>query len=99
MTSRRVTLVGIGIAAVILGQKLRTSPLGYTDTPVLPGQKWRVHDLDRPPPRAITPGTESSQEKPGPSPSDPGGPVHGKDPAQGVNQSEAGADVPPSWEF
>jgi hypothetical protein len=29
---------------------------GYSDTPVLPGQKWKVHDKDRPKPRVITPG-------------------------------------------
>ena len=31
-------------------------PVGYSDTPVLPGQKWRVHDIDRPVPPAVTPG-------------------------------------------
>ena len=29
---------------------------GYRDTPVIPGQKWKVHDADRPAPRRITPG-------------------------------------------
>jgi hypothetical protein len=38
-------------------KKNRTSPAGYTDTPVLPGQKWKVHDIDRPRPRVITPGS------------------------------------------
>jgi hypothetical protein len=28
---------------------------GYTDTPPIPGQKWRVHDADRPRPRMVTP--------------------------------------------
>ena len=35
-------------------------PTGYTDTPLLPGTKWHVHDPDRPPPAAITPGTNGS---------------------------------------
>ncbi len=29
---------------------------GYRNTPVIPGQKWRVHDADRPYPREVTPG-------------------------------------------
>ncbi|HEY3835156.1 MAG TPA: DUF1080 domain-containing protein [Bryobacteraceae bacterium] len=44
--------------------------LGYDDTPFLPGNKWRVHDVNRPRPEVITPGTESSQTKPGRPPSD-----------------------------
>lgn len=36
--------------------KGRTAPLGYSDTPVIPGQKWKVHDIDRPRPKTITPG-------------------------------------------
>lgn len=30
---------------------------GYRDTPYLPGQKWRVHDIDRPLPPVVSPGT------------------------------------------
>jgi hypothetical protein len=29
---------------------------GFTDTPMLPGGKWRVHDTDRPYPEVVTPG-------------------------------------------
>src|SRR6266550_2792784 len=36
----------------------QNAPIGYTDTPVLPGQKWRVHDIDRPRPPLVTPGAE-----------------------------------------
>jgi hypothetical protein len=43
----------------------RTSPIGYSDTPVIRGQKWKVHDIDRPRPEMVTPGT-----KPGDPPSD-----------------------------
>lgn len=35
-------------------------PTGYTDTPFLPGNKWRVHDDTRPRPKVITPGHDSS---------------------------------------
>ena len=31
-------------------------PTGYTDTPQLPNSLWRVHDDNRPRPRAVTPG-------------------------------------------
>ena len=44
--------------------------LGYDDTPVLPGQKWKVHDSARPQATVITPGTESTQEQPGQAPCD-----------------------------
>ena len=43
----------------------KTHPTGYTDTPFLPGNKWRVHDDTRPRPKVITPGDE-----PGAAPSD-----------------------------
>ena len=46
------------------------SPIGYDDTPVLPGSKYKVHDGTRPQPPVVTPGTESTQEKPGLPPSD-----------------------------
>jgi hypothetical protein len=40
-------------------------PLGYQDTPIIPGTKWHVHDGERPQPPIVTPG-----EKPGDAPSD-----------------------------
>ncbi len=44
--------------------------LGYSDTPIIPGSKYHVHDGDRPQPRIVKPGTASTQEKPGAAPSD-----------------------------
>ncbi len=40
------------------GQPATAKPgeLGYEDTPVIPGQKWRVHDVNRPAPPLVTPG-------------------------------------------
>ena len=32
------------------------SPIGYDDTPILPGQQWHVHDGNRPQPVVVTPG-------------------------------------------
>lgn len=46
------------------------APTGYTDTPFLPGSKWRVHDDARPRPPVITPGTFSTPRIPGKPPSD-----------------------------
>jgi hypothetical protein len=36
----------------------KQSPVGYDDTPILPGQEWRVHDGGRPQPRVVTPGSD-----------------------------------------
>ncbi len=44
--------------------------LGYGDTPFISGNKWRVHDGERPQPRIVSPGTESSPDVPGAAPSD-----------------------------
>jgi hypothetical protein len=44
--------------------------IGYDDTPVIPGTRWRVHDGTRPQPRVIDPGTASTPESPGRPPSD-----------------------------
>lgn len=44
--------------------------VGYDDTPMLPGSKWKVHDGTRPQPKIITPGTFSTQDAPGLPPSD-----------------------------
>jgi hypothetical protein len=64
----KLTLV-LGVLALALSLATRTMrsrqdhdhpPVGYTDTPQLPGQKWRVHDIDRPQPTVVTPGTGSA---------------------------------------
>jgi len=44
--------------------------IGYDNTPMLPNSQWRVHDGTRPQPRIITPGTFSTEDKPGLPPSD-----------------------------
>ena len=44
-------------------------PVGYADTPQLPGSKWRVHDGRRPQPRVVTPGS-AGREGSLPAPSD-----------------------------
>ncbi len=42
------------------------SPTGYTDTPLLPGSPWRVHDAHRPRPRVVAP-AKSGQAAAAPS--------------------------------
>ena len=41
--------------------------VGYSDTPQIPGQKWKVHDIDRPNPPVVDPGPAG---EPVPAPSD-----------------------------
>jgi len=52
------------------GAQVAPPKLGYSDTPFLPGGKWRVHDGTRPQPRVVDPGTGSTPESPGRPPSD-----------------------------
>lgn len=60
---RRLLLATV-IAAAGFAQKANND-LGYTDTPLVPGQQWHVHDPARPHPPTVTPGVN-----PGDPPSD-----------------------------
>ena len=42
-------------------------PIGYTDTPMLPGTPWHVHDPNRPRPHVVTPAATFSHNAPAPS--------------------------------
>lgn len=53
-------LVATTFAACALAIEEGKKP-GYTDTPHLPGNKWRVHDADRPHPPVVTPGAAVGQ--------------------------------------
>ncbi|MBW3624725.1 MAG: DUF1080 domain-containing protein [Armatimonadetes bacterium] len=44
--------------------------LGYSDTPLIPGTQWHVHDGNRPQPPVVQPGTASTPDSPGQPPSD-----------------------------
>jgi len=61
---------GPATAAETCGGQMSQSKPGYSDTPVLPGSKYKVHDSERPQPRIVAPGTESGQAAPGRPPSD-----------------------------
>jgi hypothetical protein len=65
-----VTIATAIIIATGLSAQAQQEPTGYTDTPTIPGGKWRVHDKDRPRPPVITPGTCSTPDMPGKPPSD-----------------------------
>jgi hypothetical protein len=42
-----------------MAEKPSKPPVGYDDTPMLLGSKWRVHDGNRPQPNIVTPGDQS----------------------------------------
>jgi hypothetical protein len=44
-----------------------TAVQGYSDTPIIPGTEWRVHDGNRPQPPVVTPGERFSHNAPAPS--------------------------------
>ena len=64
MTSRILTAL-IATSTLAFAEDKPKHPLGYQDTPIIPGTKWHVHDGERPQPTVVTPG-----EKPGDAPSD-----------------------------
>ena len=72
-------------------------PTGYTDTPFLPGDRWRVHDDARPRPRIVEPGTASSQGKPGAPPSDAVVLFDGRDLSQWLQRVRGGGTAEPAW--
>jgi hypothetical protein len=65
-----LSILAASILAVAVGQDQPRPRVGFKDTPLLPGNRWHVHDSDRPFPLVITPGTCSTQETPGKAPSD-----------------------------
>ncbi len=103
-----MALLGAGLAGYSQQRPSQPAPagqqkdrsLGYDDTPFLPGQKWRVHDVARPRPRVITPGTASTQERPGRPPSDAVVLFDGRDLSHWVASgkgSEQGKPAEPRW--
>ncbi len=67
---------------------------GYTDTPRLPNQKWRVHDAERPHPPKVTSGVPLLNEAP---PSDAVVLFDGKDLSQWIATVRGGAQQQPAW--
>ncbi|MDZ4696103.1 MAG: DUF1080 domain-containing protein [Deltaproteobacteria bacterium] len=65
-------LPGDGLTIPVQGADFtpKSQDLGYTDGPMKPESRYRVHDSNQPRPPVVTPGTFSSEEKPGIPPSD-----------------------------
>lgn len=66
---------------------------GYSDTPQIPGQKWKVHDLERPRPVKVTPGPVVMQG----APSDAIVLFDGKDLSKWEQVARGGATSEPKW--
>lgn len=85
----------LGCALAPAQQPLPATPcpdqLGYRDTPVIPGQTWKVHDIDRPRPAKVK-GTVLQT----PPPSDAIVLFDGKDLSQWKSYTRQG-EVPPAW--
>jgi len=85
-------LAGILVISWAAAQQHDSEPVGYRDTPQLPGQKWKVHDIDRPHPRMVTPGSQ-----PGAPPSDAIVLFDGKNLSKWDNIGKKGQVTPASW--
>jgi len=67
---------------------------GYNDTPQIPGQKWKVHDMERPRARKVTPALPLLNEAP---PSDAIVLFNGKDLSHWVQAVRGGQPREPQW--
>lgn len=77
MNIKLLLLPPILAAAIAIAAEEKPNPIGYSDTPTIPGTKWRVHDIDRPAPPVVKPGA-----KLGEAPSDAIIIFNGKDTSQ-----------------
>lgn len=75
-------------------EKKPDAPVGYKDTPLIPGTQWHVHDSDRPQPPIVTPG-----KKLGDAPSDAIVLFDGKDLTKWASGSrgKGASDEPAKW--
>jgi len=91
-------LLALAVSAPqLLAADPKAYPTGYTDTPYLPGDRWRVHDDARPRPRIVEPGTASVPAKPGNAPSDAVVLFDGSDLSQWVQRGRGGKMLEPAW--
>ena len=64
MRTCRIAAVVVVVAAARLLAQAPNNDLGYTDTPMLPGLPYRVHDPSRPHPPLVTPSMPSESAPP-----------------------------------
>ena len=85
-------------AALVLGASAQQTPPrtpaddGFTDTPMLPGLPYHVHDPARPHPPVVIPGAA-----PGAPPSDATVLFNGRDLSQWAHRDSAGKMLDPTW--
>src|SRR5215467_15861080 len=102
---KKLIAIAVVVPALVLltvkiaAQSKREHPVGddksgYTDTPQLPGQPWKVHDAARPRPPKVTPGMPLLNEAP---PSDAIVLFDGKDLSQWTSGSRDGKMHEPQW--
>ncbi|MBI3851749.1 MAG: DUF1080 domain-containing protein [Verrucomicrobia bacterium] len=51
----------LALSAVAALAEDKPSPIGYDDTPYIPGTQWRVHDIKRPAPKVVAPGQTAAE--------------------------------------
>ena len=63
MTKYLITLAPLALLGALIAASAdnKPQPVGYSDTPLIPGTKWRVHDIDRPHPTKVNPGAKSGE--------------------------------------
>jgi hypothetical protein len=91
MISFRPLLISALFSAALFAQE-KNHDLGYDDTPLIPGQKWRVHDDTRKHPVKVAPGAQ-----PGQAPSDAIVLFDGKDLSKWVMRGRGGVTGGPRW--
>jgi hypothetical protein len=70
LTKRPIALCLAVLAVTSCGALLYAAMqqgLGYSDTPIIPGTNWHVHDGERPQPRIVAPGATFSHNAPAPA--------------------------------
>ena len=70
MKTPAIAILATVISATLPLGAQEKKPLGYQDTPLIPGTNWHVHDGLRPQPKVVTPGEFGTQEKASTVPSD-----------------------------
>lgn len=92
----------VGAAICLAGAAFAQAPArergddktGYTDTPVIPGQQWQVHDAARPKPKKVVPPPPAVTTPP---PADAIVLFDGKDLSQWVSMQRGGVAGEPKW--